>query len=143
MSFKSFQRLHLLTLLVCDLLTGVASFLLTFQVAWIIHQMTDPFATWLPFMPYLKLAVIWTFLNVLVFSLGGLYSRGPWGNFGAELGQILTSVSTSMILAMALTFVFRNFELSRLFFMCAWVVGLMFFWVERALLRWLRKGMDV
>jgi exopolysaccharide biosynthesis polyprenyl glycosylphosphotransferase len=47
----------------------------------------------------------------------------------------------SMILAMALTFLFRNFEFSRLFFMCAWVVALMFFWVERGLLRWIRRGM--
>jgi undecaprenyl-phosphate galactose phosphotransferase len=127
---------------VSDLITGVASFLVAFQVAWLIHQGTDPFSTWMPFLPYFKLALVWTFLNVLIFSLGGLYSRAPWGNVGSESGQIITSVSNSMIVAMALTFLFRNFEFSRLVFITAWVSAIALFWLERWLLRLLRKTMN-
>jgi exopolysaccharide biosynthesis polyprenyl glycosylphosphotransferase len=142
-SFKAFQHVHLLTLLVCDLVTGVASFLIAYQLAWVVHQSTSPYSTWMPFLPYFKLAVIWTFLNVLIFAMGGLYSRGPWGEFGGELGQILTSVSISMILAMALTFLFRNFDFSRLVFMSAWISSILLFWVERGLLRLIRRGIYV
>ena len=141
MSFKAFQRLHLLALLVFDLITGVLSFLLAFQIAWLINQATDPYTIWLPFQPYLKVAFIWTFLNILIFALAGLYSRHPWGSFAGEVGRLLTAVSTSMVAAMALTFFFRNFDFSRLVFITAWITGFVLFWVERGLLRLLRRGM--
>jgi exopolysaccharide biosynthesis polyprenyl glycosylphosphotransferase len=140
-SFKLFQRVHLLALLLSDLLTGIASFVLAFQIAWLINQATEPFATWMPFLPYLKLAIIWTFLNALIFGVGGLYSRAPWGGFSEEIGQILTSVSTSMIFAMALTFIVHNFAFSRLVFMTAWITSLVMFVLVRWILRWIRRGM--
>lgn len=141
MTFKAFQRVHLLALLVSDLVVGAATFLLAFQIAWVIHQATDPYTIWLPFQPYLKLAIIWTFLNVAVFSFAGLYSRRPWEGYASEVGGILTAASTSMVFAMAITFFVRDFEFSRLVFMVAWVVAVVLFWAERGLLRVLRRGM--
>lgn len=141
MTFKSFQRIHLLALLVCDLLTGVLAFILAFTLAWAINQVRDPYAIWLPFLPYVKLAVIWTFLNALIFSLCGLYSRRPWGGFAGEIGGILTGVSTSMVFAMAITFFFRNIEFSRLFFITAWVTAFIMFWFVRGILRLIRRSM--
>ncbi len=133
--------MHLLALLVGDLVTGVAAFLLAFQIAWLINQARDPYATWLPILPYFKLALIWTFLNAAIFSLAGLYSRRPWAAFSAEFGGLVTAVSTSMIFAMALTFFFRNFEFSRLVFVSAWLTSLVLFWIERGMLRLLRRRM--
>ena len=141
MTFKSFQRAHLLALLVFDLLTGVLAFILAFNIAWAVNQARDPYATWLPFLPYVKLAIIWTFLNALIFSLGGLYSRRPWGGFTGEVGGILTGVSTSMVFAMAITFFFRNIEFSRLFFITAWITAFFMFWIVRGILRLIRRGM--
>jgi len=140
-TFKAFQRLHLLALLVFDLITGVAAFYVAFQVSRLIHEWTDPYTTWLPLLPYIKLALIWTFLNVLIFSLGGLYSRRPWGSFMGESGGILTAVSTSMVCAMAITFFFRNFEFSRLVFITAWITAFVVFWIERGFLRVIRRRM--
>lgn len=141
MTFKSFQRAHLLALLVCDLLTGVLAFIAAFHLAYLINEARDPYATWLPFLPYLKLAIIWTFLNAVIFSLGGLYSRRPWGGFSGEVGGILTAVSTSMVFAMAITFFFRNIEFSRLFFITAWLMAFFMFWIVRGILRVIRRGM--
>ncbi|HEX9744202.1 MAG TPA: sugar transferase [bacterium] len=140
MTFKTFQRLHLLLLLLGDIITGVASFLLAFQIAFLIHQVTDPYATWLPFPPYNKLAIIWTFLNLLVFSFGGLYSRRPWDSYAAEVGGILTAISTSMVFAMAITFFVKGFEFSRLVFITAWILAIILFWIERGILRIIRRG---
>jgi len=140
-SFKAFQRIHLLALLVFDLIAGVLAFLLAFQIAWVLNQIRNPYAVWLPFLPYLKLAIIWTFLNAVVFGLAGLYSRRPWGSFAGEVGGLLTAVSTSMVSAMALTFFFRNFEFSRLVFISAWITGVVMFWFERGMLRLLRRSM--
>lgn len=141
MSFKGFQRLHLLALLVFDLVTGFAAFILAFKIAELISIWTDPYTTWLPIQPYIKLAIIWTFLNILIFSLGGLYSRRPWGSFPGEVGGLLTAVSTSMVFAMAITFFFRNFEFSRLVFITAWVTAFVLFWFERGMLRLIRRRM--
>lgn len=140
MSFKSFRQIHLLSLLVGDLITGVLSFLAAFQLAWWIHQYTDPYSTWLPFLPYLKLAIIWTFLNMLIFSFGELYSKRPWGSYAGEVGGILTAVSTSMVFSMAITFFVKNFEFSRLVFITAWAVALALFWFERGFFRLMRRG---
>ncbi len=141
MSFKAFQRIHLLVLLVADLVTGVAAFMLAFYLAWLINQERMPFATWLPFGAYLKLTIIWTFLNVVIFSFGGLYSRRPWGGFAREVGGILMSVSTSMVFAMAITFFFRDFQFSRLFFITAWITAIILFWLIRGILRLIRRRM--
>ncbi len=141
MNFKAFQRIHLLALLVCDLATGFAVFLIAFELAWVINQATDPYSTWMPFLPYFKLAIIWTFLNVVIFSFAGLYSRRPWGSYAGEVGGILTAVSTSMVFAMAITFFVRNLDFSRLVFITAWILALVLFWIERGLLRWLRRSL--
>jgi len=133
--------MHLLTLLVFDLITGVVAFMLAFYIAWVINQGRMPFATWLPYEAYVKVAIIWTFLNAVIFSLNGLYSRRPWGGFSGEVGGILAAVSTSMVLAMAMTFFFRDFQFSRLVFITAWITGIVVFWIERGLLRLLRRGM--
>jgi len=140
-NFKNFQRMHLLGLLVVDLVTGVLAFVVAFYVAKQINEVLQPFATWLPFNPYLKLAIIWTFLNSVIFSLGGLYSRRPWGNFAGEIGGLLTAISTSMVAAMAITFFFRDFDFSRLFFITAWIVAFVMFWITRGLLRVIRRRM--
>ena len=133
--------MHLLALLVFDLITGFAAFMLSFYIAWLVNQERMPFATWLPFEAYMKVAVIWTFMNVLIFSLDGLYSRRPWGGFAGEVGGIVAAVSTSMVLAMAITFFFRDFQFSRLVFITAWVTGFVVFWIERGLLRLLRLSL--
>ncbi len=124
-----------------DLLTGVLAFILAYHLAWMLNQYRDPYSMWFPFLPYIKLAIIWTFLNAVIFSLGGLYSRRPWGSFAGEIGGILTAVSTSMVFAMAITFFFRNIEFSRLFFITAWLTAFILFWVERGFLRFVRRQM--
>ena len=140
-NFKNFQRMHLLGLLVTDLVTGVLAFVVAFYLAKYINQVREPFATWLPFLPYFKLAVIWTFLNIVIFSFGGLYSRRPWGSFAGEIGGLLTAISTSMVSAMAITFFFRDFDFSRLFFITAWIVAFFMFWIARGVLRVIRRRM--
>ncbi len=126
-------------LLIGDLVTGYAVFRIAYELARVLNQATDPFSTWMPLEPYIKLAIIWTFLNVIIFSFIGLYSKRPWGGFASELGGILTAVSTSMVFAMAITFFVRNLDFSRLVFITAWVLALAFFWIERWFLRWLRR----
>jgi exopolysaccharide biosynthesis polyprenyl glycosylphosphotransferase len=140
-SFKAFQRVHLLVLLIGDLITGYAVFRLAYELARVVNQATDPYSVWMPVGPYIKLAIIWTFLNLVIFSFAGLYSRRPWESFSSEIGGIMTAVSTSMVFAMAITFFVRNLEFSRLVFITAWLLALALFWVERTLLRMLRRAL--
>ncbi|MFH1675938.1 MAG: hypothetical protein ABIC40_02850, partial [bacterium] len=141
MAFKTFQRIHLLALLLTDLIVGFLSILIAYNLAFVINQATNPFSTWMPFPPYLKLAIIWAFLNVTIFGMGGLYSRRPWESYSGEFGAILTGVSTSMIFAMAITFFVRNLEFSRLVFMTSWIVALLMFWIFRYFHRLIRRRM--
>ncbi|MBI4317967.1 MAG: sugar transferase [Chloroflexi bacterium] len=104
---------------------------LRFQWSDVPGEITQPLSTYLP------LVVLVSALSLLFFSLGRLYDHPRQISVGQQLYGIFSGTSVSVLLSMALLFLFKENMVSRLFVLLGWAVAILIVPLSRIALRWL------
>jgi FlaA1/EpsC-like NDP-sugar epimerase len=125
---------YLLLLLITDLLMLAAAMRLAFLIRFELKISLAPDVV--PLIDFYKsLALFIVLACVLLFTLAGLYSWSNLAGGTSEYSRAFCACTIAFLLMVLATFMFRAFDLSRLYLVAAWILCAMFVVTARFSLR--------